>query len=83
MTTGQLIHAARLAKACRRHDELPPDTAARITPRQMYRQADLANDAGIAQTMISAYECGNVEPELATLRKIAAALEVPISELIG
>jgi len=85
-TTGQLIREARLAKSRRIYADLEA-AGQRIAPRErpetIYLQRDLAADCGIAESMISKYMSGSVEPELPTLRKLAAALDVPVAELIG
>ena len=84
-TTGQLIRAARLAKGQSIYDDLrqqgvSPTTL--IAPAILYRQTDLAEDAGVAQSAVSAYERGDTMPSLPTLIKLAAALEVPLTDLI-
>ena len=84
-TTGELIRAARLAKSRKMYAELE-SSGQRIAPRErpetIYQQVHLAADCGLDQSIISKYETGNVEPELPTLRKLASALGVPVSELI-
>lgn len=50
------------------------------------RQYELAEKVGYGahnQTRISFFELGKSEPSLKTLRKIATALEVEVSDLIG
>ena len=46
-------------------------------------QDALAELADVQQDKISRYECGEIEPSLPTLRKLAAALGVPVTELIN
>lgn len=46
-------------------------------------QKEIALDIGINQGQYSRIESGKVEPTLASLRKIAEALEVSISELLS
>ncbi len=46
-------------------------------------QKEVALDIGINQGQYSRIESGKVEPTLASLRKIAEALEVSISELLS
>lgn len=82
MTTGQLIRHYRLLKSRRLHAALEPAPAARINLEQMYRQADLAAEAGITQSRISLWEKGHVVPAVESLRRVAKALEVPASALI-
>ncbi len=85
-TTGQLIRAARLAKSRKMYAELKAN-GSRIAPRErpetIFQQRDLADAAGLDQSIMSKYETGNVEPELLTLRKLAAALDVSVAELIN
>ena len=85
-TTGQLIRAARLAKSRRMYAELE-STGQRIAPRErpetIYQQGHLAADCGLDQSVISKYELGRAEPEVPTLRKLAAALDVAVADLIG
>ncbi len=45
-------------------------------------QKALAELADAQQDQISRYECGEIEPSLPTLRKLAVALDVPVTELI-
>lgn len=50
------------------------------------RQFELAEKVGYGaqnQTRISLFELGKSEPSLKTLRKLADALEVKVSDLIG
>jgi transcriptional regulator with XRE-family HTH domain len=44
-------------------------------------QEDLAKDAGLSRNMLSQIERGEGNPSWVTLRGIAAALGVPVSEL--
>jgi transcriptional regulator with XRE-family HTH domain len=45
-------------------------------------QEDLAHDAGISVSTLSRIERGLHKPELTTLRRLAAALAVPLIELV-
>lgn len=45
-------------------------------------QWELAADAGTHQRHISDYERGKVRPYYGTVRKLAAALEVPVTALL-
>lgn len=47
------------------------------------RQTDLAKKIGVAVVTIGQYERGRREPSLDTMQKIANALDVSISDLIG
>lgn len=46
-------------------------------------QVEAAGKAGMAASQLARYETGENEPQIATLRRLAKALEVSISELIG
>ena len=85
-TTGELIRTARLAKSRKMYAALEA-AGERIAPSErpetIYQQRDLAAECGLDQSVVSKYETGNVEPEVPTLRKLAAALEVTVGELIG
>ncbi len=84
-TTADRIKAARLAKSRKMYAELEA-AGQRIAPRErpetIFQQRDLAEAAGLDQSVMSKYECGEIEPSLPTLRKLAAALDVPVTELI-
>ena len=84
-TTAQLIRAARLAKSRKMYAELEA-AGQRIAPRErpetIFQQRDLAEAAGLDQSIMSKYECGEIEPSVPTLRKLAVALGVLVSELI-
>ena len=55
--------------------------AARISAKMT--QAELAKKLEISYVVISQYENGKRNPKLETLQKIADALEVPVSDLLG
>ena len=46
-------------------------------------QQELADAVGITQSQIARYESGETQPSLETLRKLAAALDCTLDELIG
>ena len=46
-------------------------------------QKELAAKLGIAANTLSQYETGNREPDIETTKKIAAALNVTLDELVG
>lgn len=46
-------------------------------------QQELADKAGTTQTTVARIERDTVEPEVTTIRKLAAALDVRIPELLG
>ena len=84
-TTGDLIRAARLARGKKLHGTLTTyrsDVAAKISPAEMYTQTDLAADAGCAASQISSWERGEKKPTVDSLIKLAAALGVPVADLL-
>jgi transcriptional regulator with XRE-family HTH domain len=83
LTIGERIRAARLAKSRRVHATLPELARGKITLNEAYTQAELAADSGCQQGQISEYECGHIEPSLPVIRRLAAALDCSIGELIG
>lgn len=46
-----------------------------------FSQSELAKKAGISEISIRKYESGDRKPKIETLRKIAAAMDVSVSEL--
>ena len=46
-------------------------------------QSDLERASGVPKTRLSRYENGHILPSLETLRKLAAALRLPESRLLG
>lgn len=51
--------------------------------RKDIKAADLASSAGISTGMLSKIENGGISPSLATLQSVAAALNVPLSQLFA
>lgn len=51
--------------------------------RRGMKKRELASKIGVTERSVSAYESGNQEPELNTLRKIAEALEFPEAFFFG
>ena len=51
--------------------------------RRLMTQADLAAKSGLSEMTINRIETGRAEPRLHTIRKVAEALDVDASELIG
>jgi transcriptional regulator with XRE-family HTH domain len=45
-------------------------------------QEQLANASGVHRVTIARFECGTVTPKLSTVERLAAALGVPIDEII-
>lgn len=61
-------------------------TGARVRRARLAKdmnQFDLGTAAGVQPTLISRIENDHGEPTIATLRKLAQALEVPVGELVG
>ncbi len=51
--------------------------------RRGWRQKDLADAAGVPQNHVSRIERGAISPSLATQERLAAALGVPLAELVA
>jgi transcriptional regulator with XRE-family HTH domain len=51
--------------------------------RRLLTQEELAAKAGVSQSTIANIERNNAEPQFRTIRKLAKALDVEPSELIG
>lgn len=50
--------------------------------RKGWSQSRLARESGVSQTYISELEAGKWSPNISILRKLAAALEIPVSFLL-
>ena len=48
-----------------------------------WTQEQLANAIGVKRAIISKYESGMVSPSYNMVQKIAAALDIPVAELVG
>ena len=48
-----------------------------------WTQEQLANAVGVKRAVISKYESGMVSPSYKKKKKIAAALDIPVTELVG
>lgn len=51
--------------------------------RAGFTQAELAERASTTQTTVARIERDAVQPEITTIRKLAVALDVPITDLLG
>ena len=51
--------------------------------RRLLTQDELAEKAGVSQSTIANIERNNAEPRFRTIRKVAKALEVDPTELLG
>jgi transcriptional regulator with XRE-family HTH domain len=56
---------------------------ARLRRRQKWSQARLAKEARVSAGYVALIELGQRTPSLATLKKLARALEVDVAELLG
>lgn len=54
-----------------------------LRQQQALTQEQLAGDVGLSKSAISMYECGNREPDLDTLERIAAYFGVDMATLMG
>jgi transcriptional regulator with XRE-family HTH domain len=55
----------------------------RLRERRALRQEDLAALAGIGKNTVNRLEKNRTEPHMTTIRKLAEALDVDPSELVG
>ena len=55
----------------------------RLRTRTALTQAELAERAGLTTAAVARIERDEAEPRMTSLRKLAAALGVPSSELVG
>lgn len=62
---------------------MEPDTLSRLRKERNLTQEELARKAGITKNTIGNLEKGHGQPRMGTAAAIAAALDVPLSELIG
>jgi DNA-binding XRE family transcriptional regulator len=57
--------------------------ARKVRTRHLLTQDELADKAGLSQSTIANIERNNAEPEFRTIRKLAKALDVDPTELLG
>jgi transcriptional regulator with XRE-family HTH domain len=55
----------------------------RLRERRALRQEDLAELAGVGKNTVNRIEKNRTEPHMTTIRKLAEALEVDPTELVG
>ena len=67
----------------REANELLGAAVADLRRRASLTQAELAERAELAEQEIAALEAGELEPTWGDLRRIAAALEVPLPDLLA
>ena len=51
--------------------------------RRLLTQDELAEKAGVSQSTVANIELNNAEPQFRTIRKLAKALDVDPTELLG
>jgi transcriptional regulator with XRE-family HTH domain len=54
-----------------------------VRTRRLLTQDELAGKAGVSQSTIANIERNNAEPQFRTIRKLAKALDVDPTELLG
>jgi transcriptional regulator with XRE-family HTH domain len=54
-----------------------------VRTRRLLTQDELAEKAGVSQSTIANIERNNAEPQFRTIRKLAKALDIDPTELIG
>jgi transcriptional regulator with XRE-family HTH domain len=54
-----------------------------VRTRRLLTQDELADKAGVSQSTIANIERDNAEPQFRTIRKLAKALDIEPTELLG
>ena len=54
-----------------------------VRTRRLLTQDELADKAGVSQSTIANIERDNAEPQFRTIRKLAMALDIEPTELLG
>jgi transcriptional regulator with XRE-family HTH domain len=54
-----------------------------VRTRRLLTQDELAEKAGVSQSTIANIERNNAEPQFRTIRKLAKALDIEPTELLG
>jgi transcriptional regulator with XRE-family HTH domain len=54
-----------------------------VRTRRLLTQDELADKAGVSQSTIANIERNNAEPQFRTIRKLAKALDIDPTELLG
>jgi transcriptional regulator with XRE-family HTH domain len=54
-----------------------------VRTRRLLTQDELAQKAGVSQSTIANIERDNAEPQFRTIRKVAKALDIDPTELLG
>jgi transcriptional regulator with XRE-family HTH domain len=55
----------------------------KVRTRRLLTQDELAQKAGVSQSTIANIERDNAEPQFRTIRKLAKALDIDPTELLG
>jgi transcriptional regulator with XRE-family HTH domain len=59
------------------------DKLKEVRTRRLLTQDELADKAGVSQSTIANIERNNAEPQFRTIRKLAKALDIDPTELLG
>ena len=59
------------------------DKLKEVRTRRLLTQNELADKAGVSQSTIANIERNNAEPQFRTIRKLAKALDIDPTELLG
>jgi transcriptional regulator with XRE-family HTH domain len=59
------------------------DKLREVRTKRLLTQDELADKAGVSQSTIANIERNNAEPQFRTIRKLAKALDVDPTELLG
>lgn len=81
--TKAAIQAGRQAVGEAWYGSESPKTLAYFRLRQGWSQKELAGRMGTSQSYIARLEAGAVDPQVSTLRRLAAVLMVPPSALLN
>ena len=61
----------------------PPSPLKRLRKEAHLSQAELSALLGVHQTAVSQWECGRTQPDVSSLKKLAALYSVPLEALLG
>jgi DNA-binding XRE family transcriptional regulator len=78
----EYVERAAPKRSMRIRDMYVGDNLKRLRARKYLTQRQLAEKAGTTQTTVARIERDVVQPEVTTVRKLAAALDVPIADLL-
>lgn len=63
--------------------DLPDNNLKRLRKEARLSQAELSALLGVHQTAVSQWECGRTQPDVRSLKKLAALYSVPLEALLG